>query len=158
MPCSAEVALFCARSCAWCAKSCSVLALALGVHSCAAVPRPAASSLMPLRCAHQAPGLRSGMVCSHTVDRQPLRKSSVLVWLEHGGGSPTAPQEQRAGLVGAQRWITDPFARARRCYAHQAPELRQCMVGSATVNRPPYSREQVGGVLSAAASRRRQRP
>ena len=27
----------------------SVLALALGVHSCAAVPRPSDSSLMPLR-------------------------------------------------------------------------------------------------------------
>jgi hypothetical protein len=40
----------------------SVLAMALGGHSSAAVPRPAASSLMPLRCAHQAPELRSGMV------------------------------------------------------------------------------------------------
>jgi hypothetical protein len=46
----------------FCTRFSSVLALALGMHSSAAVPRPAASSFMPLRCAHQAPELRSGMV------------------------------------------------------------------------------------------------
>ena len=37
-----------------------VLALALGVNSFAAVLRPAGSPFMPLRCSHQAPGLRTG--------------------------------------------------------------------------------------------------
>jgi hypothetical protein len=57
------------------AGSSSVLALALGVHSSAAVPRPSASSFMPLRYAHQAPGLRKGMVWGAMV--VPLKS---MVW------------------------------------------------------------------------------
>jgi hypothetical protein len=55
----------------------SVLAPALGVHSSAAAPRPVASSLMPLRCAHQVPDLRTGMVWCHTVDRPLSREYGV---------------------------------------------------------------------------------
>jgi hypothetical protein len=47
----------------------AVLALALGLDSSAAVLRPAGAPFMPLRCPHQAPGLRMGMVGSTTVDR-----------------------------------------------------------------------------------------
>jgi hypothetical protein len=53
----------------------SVLALALGVHSSAAVPRPSGSSLMPLRC--------------------------VLGWLGYSGGPPTTSQEQVDGVLSA---------------------------------------------------------
>jgi hypothetical protein len=53
----------------------AVLALALGVHSSAAVPRPAASSFMPLRCARQVPELRQGMVGCDTVDRYYLARA-----------------------------------------------------------------------------------
>jgi hypothetical protein len=48
-----------------------VLALALGVNSSAAVLRPAGSPFMPLRCSHQAPGLRKELVGVTTVDRRP---------------------------------------------------------------------------------------
>ena len=41
---------------------------------------------------------------------------------------------------------------------HHASELRTGLVWSYGVDRPPHSQEQVGGVLSAAASRRRQLP
>jgi hypothetical protein len=78
-----------------------VHALALGVHSSAAVPRPSGSSLMPLRCAHQVPELRQCIVGGATVDRH------------HG-------HERRSGC-------------------------------GTTVYRQLWSREQVGGVLSAAA-------
>jgi hypothetical protein len=46
----------------WKPESISVLALALGVNSSAAVLRPSASPLMPLRCSRQAPELRIGVV------------------------------------------------------------------------------------------------
>ena len=44
------------------AQASAVLALTLGVDGYAAVPRPSASSLMPLRRPHQAPELRMGLV------------------------------------------------------------------------------------------------
>jgi hypothetical protein len=64
----------------------AVLALALGVHSSAAVPRPSGSSFMPLRCAHQAPGLRIGAVAG-------------LRWIAHCVA--------RAILIAAQRRIAN---------------------------------------------------
>jgi hypothetical protein len=41
---------------------------------------------------------------------------------------------------------------------HQAPELRLGLEAAIAVDRPPRSRERVGGVLSAAASRGSRRP
>jgi hypothetical protein len=54
-----------------------VHALALGMYSSAAVPRPSGSSFMPLRCTYQAPELRTGMVGSQAVVRQPSSQEQV---------------------------------------------------------------------------------
>jgi hypothetical protein len=56
-----------------------VHALALGVGSSAAVPRPSGSSFMPLRCPHQAPELRIGISWSTTLNRPPW-------WLDQADG------------------------------------------------------------------------
>ncbi len=79
----------------------SVLALALGVHSSAAVPRPAASSLMPLRCAHQVPGLRTGLVGATAVERQLLREIRLAVL--QGGMCTRHARKSRSAVHLAQR-------------------------------------------------------
>jgi hypothetical protein len=79
-----------------------VPALALGVYSSAAVPRPLGSSFMPLRCTHQAPELRTAIVWCYTVDRLPLRKSWSAVYSaqrhQGGVGCPRQPWRTAAEL------------------------------------------------------------
>jgi hypothetical protein len=111
--------------------------MALGVHSSAAVPRPAASSFMPLRCARQAPGLRKGCVCGGgaltklaTLDQVSIRdagrtshihesRSAVYSAQRHKGGG-SGPRPQR----GTAAELSTPSASSRTRASHGAPPAR----------------------------------
>jgi hypothetical protein len=93
----------------------SVLALALGVDGYAAVLRPAGSPFMPLRRPRQAPELRTGMVWSHTVDRQPLHKSRPMVYSaqRHKGGVGGHKQPRRTAAELSTPSTCSPVQRLR---------------------------------------------
>jgi hypothetical protein len=119
----------------------AVLALALGVHSSAAVPRPSGSSLMPLRCAHQVPELRQCIVGGARVDRPSLHKnwfgwsksvdhpllreswSAVYSAQRHqGGGSGARPQRGTAAELSTPS-ACSPYKTCRALPPPSTPDL-----------------------------------
>jgi ribosomal protein L32 len=79
-----------------------VLALALGVNSSAAVLRPAGSPFMPLRCSHQAPGLRTEEGVQQRLIAHHVCKSWQAVYSAQrhkgGVGGPRPPRRTAAQL------------------------------------------------------------